>query len=89
MYKEYRPAALLKPAGDVVPHVVWFKGVEQKVGCFYQLCRLLVFTKFTRKAKKVFLFLCTTDRYSLYDEHNMTEETSARAKEKRNTSFYI
>lgn len=55
--KEYRPAALLKPASDVVPHVVRFKGVEQKVGCFDQFCSLLVFTKFTRKGEKKRFFV--------------------------------
>lgn len=48
----YQPAALFKPASDVVPHVVWLKGVEQEICCFDQLRCLLVLTKFTIEIKK-------------------------------------
>ena len=41
------PAALLEPAGDVVPHVVGLEGVEQEVGSFDQLRSLLVLPELT------------------------------------------
>lgn len=45
----YTPAALLKPACNIVPHVVWFKGVKQEVGGFNELCGFLVLSEFARK----------------------------------------
>lgn len=47
-----KPAALFKPASDVVPHVVWLKGVEQEICCFDQLCCLLVLTKLAIETKQ-------------------------------------
>lgn len=47
------PAALFEPAGDVVPHVVRLKGVEQEVGCFNQLRCLLVLSQFTEREWKI------------------------------------
>lgn len=49
----YKPAALLKPTSDIVPHVVRLKRVEQEIGGFNQFCRLLVLSKFTNKESKI------------------------------------
>lgn len=47
----HTPAALLKPACNIVPHVVWFKGVKQEVGGFNELCCFLVLSEFAGKIK--------------------------------------
>lgn len=49
----YEPAALLKPASDVVPHVVRLKRIKQQIGCFNQFRRLLVLPQFTEKEGKI------------------------------------
>lgn len=49
----YTPAALLKPACNIVPHVVWFKGVKQEVGGFNELCCFLVLSEFAGKKKNM------------------------------------
>ena len=42
----HRPAAVLEPVSDIVPHVVRLKRVEQEIGRLDKLCSFLVFSQF-------------------------------------------